>query len=373
MSMTTTITTTVTSNTSTHVIHSPEQLAAIFKDPIVVIRFYQFGYLFTFLLGFPGNIASLFTFSQPTLRKISTGCLFLLLAISDTVYLLMYVLDCLEFGVQIHFYGHGTYDQLCQFRTFVKYISQVTSAWILAIVSVDRWIRTRFPFKAGSMCTPKKALIAVAVVLVVNMALYSHILFPMFGTLIPGFSRAACGPKLIYTSYSEFYLLQWGIIQIFTGCLVPAITMFTILIDISISIRVRKRMIIQPIHISREDNNMKRQQDLQKQMFILMFASICIFLITSLPLAIYKIISVRQENLSLAVFHMVIILTALTWFQSLFYAVNFYFHCLGSTLFRNEFKKQCQRIWNTRQSQDRVMENTTANQRIQTHIVPTKY
>ncbi|CAF4546891.1 unnamed protein product [Rotaria sp. Silwood2] len=326
MSMTTTITTTVTSNTSTHVIHSPEQLAAIFKDPIVVIRFYQFGYLFTFLLGFPGNIASLFTFSQPTLRKISTGCLFLLLAISDTVYLLMYVLDCLEFGVQIHFYGHGTYDQLCQFRTFVKYISQVTSAWILAIVSVDRWIRTRFPFKAGSMCTPKKALIAVAVVLV-----------------------------------------------IFTGCLVPAITMFTILIDISISIRVRKRMIIQPIHISREDNNMKRQQDLQKQMFILMFASICIFLITSLPLAIYKIISVRQENLSLAVFHMVIILTALTWFQSLFYAVNFYFHCLGSTLFRNEFKKQCQRIWNTRQSQDRVMENTTANQRIQTHIVPTKY
>jgi hypothetical protein len=76
-------------------------LYAYFKNPVVVIRFYQIGYLVIFLLGFFGNTASLLTFSRPTLRKISTGCLFIALAISDMLYLLICVIDVLEFGLQV--------------------------------------------------------------------------------------------------------------------------------------------------------------------------------------------------------------------------------------------------------------------------------
>ena len=71
------------------------------KNPVAVIRFYQIGYSFTFFLGFFGNIASLLTFSRPTLRKISTGCLFMALACSDMLFLLICVFDILEFGVQV--------------------------------------------------------------------------------------------------------------------------------------------------------------------------------------------------------------------------------------------------------------------------------
>jgi hypothetical protein len=72
-----------------------------FKNPVIVIRFYQIGYSFTFFLGFIGTTASLLTFSRPTLRKVSTGCLFITLAISDMLYLLTCIFDYLEFGIQV--------------------------------------------------------------------------------------------------------------------------------------------------------------------------------------------------------------------------------------------------------------------------------
>lgn len=70
-------------------------------NPLIVVRFYQIGYPITFLLGFLGNTASLITFSSSALRKVSTGCLFIILAISDTLYLLMCIFDFIEIGLQV--------------------------------------------------------------------------------------------------------------------------------------------------------------------------------------------------------------------------------------------------------------------------------
>ena len=93
---------TTTGSVSTPMARSPEdQLFMIYKNPITVIHFYQIGYLITFLVGFIGNTASLFTFTRPTLRKVSTGCLFIALAVSDMSYLLICVIDFLEFGFQV--------------------------------------------------------------------------------------------------------------------------------------------------------------------------------------------------------------------------------------------------------------------------------
>jgi hypothetical protein len=81
--------------------NSLAQYYGIIVSPPVVVQFYQIGYTITFLLGFLGNTASLLTFSRPTLRKISTGCLFIILAISDMTYLIMCFIDYLEFGLHV--------------------------------------------------------------------------------------------------------------------------------------------------------------------------------------------------------------------------------------------------------------------------------
>ena len=69
--------------------------------PAITTQFFLWGYLITFLLGFPGNTLSLLTFSRPTLRNTSTGRLFILLAISDTLYLFVTLVDFVEFGLQV--------------------------------------------------------------------------------------------------------------------------------------------------------------------------------------------------------------------------------------------------------------------------------
>lgn len=94
------------------------------------------------------------------------------------------------------------------------FVAQFASAWILVIISLDRWIRTRFPFKAGRICTPKNALITVVFMLIIDIGLHSHMLTPMFGILLPGFANGACGPSLFNPNYMIFYFLTWSSIQV---------------------------------------------------------------------------------------------------------------------------------------------------------------
>jgi hypothetical protein len=100
--------------------------------------------------------------------------------------------------------------------------------------------------------------------------------------------------------------------------------MSIILIDIFISIRTRKRAVIQPTQVLGENRSAHQQGHLQKQMFILMFASICIFLITNLPVALGKIILPRNTDVVGASSELTSIWTGLQWFQSLNYAVKIF-------------------------------------------------
>ena len=94
------------------------------------------------------------------------------------------------------------------------YVSQVLSSWILVAISLDRWIRTRFPYKSGSLCTPKKALLFVGVLLILDVGLHSHMLTQLYGMLIPGFSILACGGTIFSGSYLIFFLMDWTIVQV---------------------------------------------------------------------------------------------------------------------------------------------------------------
>lgn len=94
--------TTVSVVTETSTTISPlDWFISFIQIPSTATQFFLWGYPVTFLLGFIGNTLSLLTFCRATLRNISTGCLFILLAISDTLYLLVGVTDFVEFGLQV--------------------------------------------------------------------------------------------------------------------------------------------------------------------------------------------------------------------------------------------------------------------------------
>jgi hypothetical protein len=97
--------------------------------------------------------------------------------------------------------------------------------------------------------------------------------------------------------------------------------MIFFLIDIIINIRSRKRAVTQAV-TGPHEGNQSHQKNLQMQMFVLMTTSIAIFLITTLPVAIYKIKSPRTSALTVSyALGIANLWIALGWFQSLNYAV----------------------------------------------------
>jgi hypothetical protein len=193
---------------------STQRLFITSSNPISIVLLYRYGLGLVFLLGFTGNLASIATFIRPTLRATSTGSLFLMMAISDTVFLFMSIFDFVEVGITQEAVFLSNYGNLCRFRWYTKGLTQFCSAWILVLIAIDRWLRTRFPFKTNNWCTRRNAVIAVAIVGVIGTGLYSHMLIAQFfSARFPGIATEACGPAL-RSSYTRFYFSQWPYIQV---------------------------------------------------------------------------------------------------------------------------------------------------------------
>jgi hypothetical protein len=93
-------------------------------------------------------------------------------------------------------------------------MAQICSAWVLVIISIDRWIRTRFPYKSRTLCTPKRVLIGVILLIICDTIIHSPMLTPLFGMLLPGVAIVACGPSFQHIFYFYFYYFIWTIMQV---------------------------------------------------------------------------------------------------------------------------------------------------------------
>ena len=285
-------------------------------NPLFLVLLYRYGLGAVFIVGFVGNLASIATFMRPTLRVTSTGCLFLMVAASDTVFLLVSIFDFVEVGLVQGPIFLETYDGLCRFRWFTKGLAQFCSAWILMFIAIDRWLKARFPFKTGRWCTRRNAFITVIVVVVIGCCLQSHMLnAQVFGKRFPGIATEACGPINYSSPYTKFYFSTWSYIQAVLVCLVPATLMLISAIDISHVIRKGKKR-IQPTGA-----NLQRHDRTQRQVLLMMLSSIILFLLTVLPVNIRVIVATYQIAM-----HYVVDLTEIanqTAIISIFLSLNY--------------------------------------------------
>lgn len=111
------------------------------------------------------------------------------------------------------------------------------------------------------------------------------------------------------------------------------------LIDIFITVRIRKRAVIQPNDNRIANNRANQQKSLQLQMLILLITSTSIFFITTFPITIYRITSPREIDYQKSVFEITVIWTGLGWFQSLNFAVcySLFLTIYGSFDFVDQF------------------------------------
>lgn len=156
-----------------------------------------YGYIFLFIFGYFGNIITIIIFLQKTLRSISTNSLFICISISNIIYLLVCIYDFLYAGLGLTPIDSDIYYELasalCRFRTFLQSFAMCSSAWLLVAISIDRWIRIRYPFRVKQLCTIKRSLLGVLVIIICAITFNSHHLLPTFGILVETLN---CGATL---------------------------------------------------------------------------------------------------------------------------------------------------------------------------------
>jgi hypothetical protein len=120
------------------------------------------------LVGLYGNVLSFFILSLPKYRDQST-CIYMKgMAISDSMYLALYVLQRTAISLMHEkMRDSGNFKWFCNQFFFWLYYSSLASSIILQTMSLDRLLALLFPLRSKAWCNPEKARIIIITIFLV--------------------------------------------------------------------------------------------------------------------------------------------------------------------------------------------------------------
>ena len=114
------------------------------------------------LTGTAGNVTSMAVLVRPRMRGKSVYLFLLLLAVADTAVLYVSTFQTWLGRVTGRSLISAS-DASCRAFMFLILMSQHLAAWIVVLVTVDRFVAVWFPLKATSWCTVRRACVASVV------------------------------------------------------------------------------------------------------------------------------------------------------------------------------------------------------------------
>ena len=182
----TTDATTLNSNTSLAMINTTAAVTKAIGKPIRCLRMPRrdpdylryadiFGiYLCSIVIvfGLVGNTLAFLTFTKE--RNSSTVLLFKTLALVDSMVLVFYAYFQVYFGLFRMFEmlnKDRVFMSIFPYMSGLKEIFETLSVWIPLVVAFERYIAVCWPFKAKTLCTLKKTVIALSVLVVLALGL----------------------------------------------------------------------------------------------------------------------------------------------------------------------------------------------------------
>ncbi|CAF3137385.1 unnamed protein product [Rotaria sp. Silwood2] len=272
-----------------------------------------YGYTFLFLFGYFGHINSIIIFLRHTLREISTSCLFICITISNIIYLLTCIYDFLYTGIGLSpvsaLTNPSLSNALCRFRTFVQSVVMCSSAWLLLAISIDRWLRIRFPFQVKKLCTIKRVLFGALIILIFAILFNAHLLLPSFGTLR---QVDICGP-ISNNIYTIFFRQIWTVLLTCLQSLVPTVILLVVTVDMFIHLRAQQRQSL---------NQNRRRAFIDRQILAIMSTSIFLFFSTQIPISVFHILLVPVLRPTLSGTYILQLTTIFNFVASINYAVR---------------------------------------------------
>ncbi|CAF1295636.1 unnamed protein product [Adineta steineri] len=286
------------------------------------ISHYTYAILFPiiFLFGLIGNLFSSIIFSITKLSYTSCGIYFLLLAIFDSTALIGGLHHCLTIGYHVQV-RNANY---CRVRNFFLYMSMDMASWMVVAISVDRYLKVKFPIKARMYATRKLAIIISCVIIFIFILKNFHLLTVFIGDFTDD-AADHCDPNPNHPNYMFFFKNIWPWIDLATYALLPFIivTICNILI----------------IHDQYKRRLKLRKRNLDRSLITLLLVCSISLIVCNLPITIlaviYPYISLSYDTNELydnVAFAFDIL--RLPSYISL--ALNFYLYYYNSTLFRQQ-------------------------------------
>ena len=302
---------------------SSEPTPVLLKDgTLLEISHFTYAIIFPiiFLLGIAGNSLSSLLFTVTKLNRTSCGVYFLVLAIADTLALFGGLHHCLTIGYRL-VVPHPIF---CRLRNFIFYISMDMSSWMVVAISVDRYLKVKFPIKARMYATRRLAIIVSSTAGLVFLVKNVHLATTFIGDFTND-TADYCDPNPDHPNYVHFFKTIWPWIDLTTYALLPFLIV-VICNGLIIRDQYKRRLKL-------------RKRDLDMALITLLLVSSSTLILCNLPIALLAIIypyvsssfdtNDTYDNTAFA-----FDILRLPSYASL--ALNFYLYYYSSVIFRQQ-------------------------------------
>jgi hypothetical protein len=282
------------------------------------------------------NVLTIIVLIQRKFGKSSTRILLIVLALADTAVLWTGLMRkwVEDFGIDIRRLNKVS----CPLHVFCSYLFLHFSAWVVMLITVERWISVSFPLKANLICTTRSTCAAITVSAAILLALNSHILVYYRLSVIfidrNGVIYHSCSRVSI--SYTHFWtrIWPWVTMLAYTGIPFSVICVCNSCILYKVIQGQRARKMLQNPRMG--PDGLPRLVSLT---YMLTTVS-CVFLLLTLPVSLQYLIDAIKREFSISwsqnVHGVRLTYAATNLIAYINNTINFLLYCISGSQFRRE-------------------------------------
>jgi len=289
------------------------------------------------ILGLIGNIFNIFLFTSTVLVRTSSTLYLLSTSIGDvfvTIFVIPYYLAADGFNQDI------TYNSLfaCKLISYINYVGLGLPPFFTVLACADRWAASCVQVNRRRFASARTAKRLIPLSIILCCLLYSYVLVIFIHD--PNPPPPYCSVHSTYAVFAvSFYLITYS--------LVPPFLMALFSIGIIFNV-IRKQNRIMPavrvLNTSTNTGEARRNHRRLGQMQIMLVCQAIAECIFTLPFSVINLISIVVDNNE----YFLSIYSYIRLFIFINYVSSFYLFMFSSKLYRAEFKKLVQRIYNRR-------------------------
>jgi len=294
--------------------------------------------LFIYIIfGLIGNIFNVFLFTCPALFRTSSS-LYLLSASIANLFVIIFVIP-IRLAADGFDRDITSYSLLsCRFLSYIYYICLALPSFFTVLACADRWAASCVQVNRRRFASAHTAKRFIPLTIILCCLLYSYI-FVIFNH-DPNPPPPYCSVDHRYAVFGlSFYLIIYSLIPPFLMALFSICIIFNV-----IQKQHRIMPAIHTVHTLVNGGVIHQHHSGLSQMQVMLVCQAITECLLTLPFSVINLISIVVDNNA----YFLAIYSYFRLFIFINYVSSFYVYTLSSKLYRDEFKKLVQRIFNHR-------------------------